>query len=90
MREPKTVLQLCHWDSGSVTFVSWTNRSTLSHRMAVKTLGPRPNGRHFADDIFKCILLNGNAWFSIKISLRYVPCGPTDNKRALVQIVAWY
>ena len=30
------------------------------------------NGRHFPDDIFKCISLNENVWISIKISLKFV------------------
>ena len=37
------------------------------------TLGPRQNGRHFPDDIFKCIFLNENVRVSIKISLKIVP-----------------
>ena len=55
----------------------------------VNTLGPRQNGRHFADDTFKYILLNENVCFSNTISLKYVPWGVIDNKPALVQIMAW-
>ena len=55
----------------------------------LNTLRPRQNGRHFADDIFKCIFLNENAWISIKISLKFVPQGPINNIPALVQIMAW-
>ena len=55
----------------------------------VNTLRPRQNGRHFPDDIFKCIFLNENVWISIKSSLKFVPKGPIDNIPALVQIVAW-
>ena len=55
----------------------------------VNTLGPRQNGRHFADDIFKCIFLNENVWISIKISLQFVPLGPIVDIPALVQIMAW-
>ena len=29
-------------------------------KIVVNTLRPRQNGRHIADDIFKCILLNEN------------------------------
>ena len=47
------------------------------------------NGRHFADDIFKRIFLNGNVGISIKISLKFVPKGPINNKSALVQVMAW-
>ena len=42
-----------------------------------------------ADDIFKCIFLNDNDRISIKISLKFVPKGPIDNKSALAQVMAW-
>ena len=53
------------------------------------TLRPRQNGRHFADDISKCIFLNENVWIPVKISLRFVPKGPVNNISALVYIMAW-
>ena len=53
------------------------------------TLRPKQNGRHFANAIFKCILLNENVWIPIKISLKFVPQGPINNIPALVQIMAW-
>ena len=52
------------------------------------TLVPEQNGRHFTDDIFKCIFLNENVWISIKISLKFVPKDPIDHIQALVQIMA--
>ena len=55
----------------------------------LNTLRPRQNGRHFADDIYKCIFLNEHVWISIKISLKFVPKGPINNIPALVQIMAW-
>ena len=55
----------------------------------VNTLRPRHNGRHFADDIFKCILLNENVWITINNSLKFVPSGPINNIAALFQIMAW-
>ena len=55
----------------------------------VNTLRPRHNGRHFEDDIFKCIFLNENVWIPIKISLKFVPKGPINYTPALVQIMAW-
>ena len=57
--------------------------------VTINTLRPRQNGRHFPDDIFKCILLNENVWFPIKFSLMFVPKGPINNIPALVQIMAW-
>ena len=53
------------------------------------TLRPRQDGRHFADDIFKCVFLNENISISINISLKFVPKGPINNIPALVQIMAW-
>ena len=53
------------------------------------TLRPRQNGRRFADDVFKCIFLNENAWILLKISLKFVPKVPINNMPALVQILAW-
>ena len=47
---------------------------------------PRQDDRHFADDIFKCIVLNEDIWISIKISMKFVPRGQINNIPALVQI----
>ena len=54
-----------------------------------KSLRPRQNRRHFADDIFKCICLNENEWISLKISLKFVLKIRINNIPALVQIMAW-
>ena len=56
---------------------------------AVYSLRPRPNRRHFADDIFKCIFENENEWISPRISLKVVPMVRINNIPALVQIMAW-
>ena len=45
--------------------------------------------RHFAGDIFKCILLNKNLWISFMISLKSVPEAPSNNIPTLVQIMVW-
>ena len=37
-----------------------------------------------ADDNLKCILLNENDRIPIRISLKFVPRSPIDNKSALV------
>ena len=55
----------------------------------LNTLRPRQNGRYFADDIFKCIFLNENAWILLKISLKFVRKVWINNIPALVQIMAW-
>ena len=54
----------------------------------LNTLKPRQDGRHFPDDIFKCIFLNENVWISMKIPLKFVPKGPINNI-PLFQIMAW-
>ena len=43
-----------------------------------------------ADDNFKCIFLNENDRIPIRISLKFVPRSPIDNKSALVQVMAWH
>ena len=55
----------------------------------INTLRPRQNVRHFPDDIFKCIFMNGNIWIAIKILLKIVSKVPINNIPALVQIMAW-
>ena len=54
------------------------------NRQAFNTLRPRQDGRHFADDIFRCILLNENVWIPNKISLKFVPKGRILNQWWLV------
>ena len=55
----------------------------------LNTLSPKQHGRHFPDNIFKCIFLNEHVKISIKISLKFVPKGPINIIPALVQIMAW-
>ena len=57
--------------------------------MVIQLIEAETNGRHFADDIFKCIFLNENVWIPIKIALKFVPKGPINNIPALVQIMVW-
>ena len=54
----------------------------------LNTLGPRKDGRHFPNDVFKCIFLNEKVKISINISLKFVPKGPVNNISALV-LMAW-
>ena len=61
----------------------------LLTQIDLNTLRLRQNGRHFADDIFKCIFLNENDWILIKIALKFVPHGLINNIQALIQIMAW-
>ena len=46
---------------GLVTWGAWQQARGLLVCKKINTLRPRQNGRHFPDDIFKCIFLNENA-----------------------------
>ena len=51
----------------------------------VNSSSPGQNGCHFTlYAIFRCIFVNENVCILIKISLKFVPKGPVDNKQALV------
>ena len=41
------------------------------------------------DDIFKYIYSDEKVCFFIKISMKFVPKCPTDNKSALIQVRSW-
>ena len=47
-------------------------------------LPPGQNGRHFADDIFRCIFMNEKFCILIKMSLKFVPKGPVDINPVLI------
>ena len=68
--------------------LSGASKSAMMSWITINTLRPRQNGRHFPDDILKCIFLNKNVWILIKISLKFVPKVPIYNIPALVQIMA--
>ena len=85
------------WSAWSVRvlYIKYANSSlefyaVVRRHSIVNTLRPKQNGRHFPDDIFKCIFFYENVWISIKISLKFVPGGPNNNFPALVLIMAWH
>ena len=57
---------------------------------SLNTLRPRQNGRHYPDDIFKCIFMNEKFCILIRILLKFVPKGLIDNKSELIQEMAWH
>ena len=61
----------------------------LIYPLYINSFLPGQNGRHFVDHIFRCICVNEKFCILIKISLKFVPKGPIDNKPALVKIMAW-
>ena len=50
---------------------------------------PGQIGRHFTDDIFRCIFVNEKFCILINISLKFIPKGQRKNIPGLVQIMAW-
>ena len=50
----------------------------------VNSSPPGQNGRHFADDIFRCIFVNEKFCIFIEISLKFIPKDSIINKPALV------
>ena len=62
---------------------------TISPRNPSQHIGPRQNGLHFPDDIFKFVFLDENVWISLKISLKFVTMERINNIPALVEIMAW-
>ena len=50
---------------------------------------PGQNGRHFADDIFKCNFVNEKFCISIRISLKFVHKDPISHNQAFVWVMAW-
>ena len=79
---------------GVITYPCWVWIESMlvkwsQSQVSLNTLRPRQNGRHFADDIFRCIFLNEDVWIALKISLKFVPRVRINNIPALVQIMAW-
>ena len=68
---------------------NWRPNHVSGSGLLVNSLRPRPNRRHFADDIFKCIFQNENECISPRISLKFVLKVRINNTPALVQIMAW-
>ena len=89
--------KMVQYNTMLLTALRWVRKKTWSRIWTHKwypishiiTLKPRQNGRHFPDDIFKCIFLNENVWISIQIPVKFVPHGPINNMQALFQIMAW-
>ena len=70
--------------------LSLSGSSILGGPALNQSQSPGQNSRQFlADDIFECIFFNDNDRIPIQISLKFVPRSPTDNKPALVQVMAW-
>ena len=102
-RQKKTKVRA--WMSDYSPLFMWCNHSSMPYSQCdlahlcyftdvlhgeFNTLRPRQNGRHFPDNIFKCIFFNENLWILLKISLKFVPEVRINNIPSLVQImIVW-
>ena len=81
------------WLGARLWYFHYNEDAPASHQHSpikwLNTLRLRQNGRHFADDPFKCIFLNENVWISLRISLKFVPRVRINNIPPLVPIMAW-
>ena len=72
-----------------IGWVEFGMRMSISASCFINISRPRQNGRHFPNDLFKCIFMNEKFCILIKISLKFVHKGPINNILALVRIMAW-
>ena len=83
------VFMIVGWLSLVSQIVELSGHYVMQSWASLNTMRPRQNGRHFAGDIFKCILLKGNVWLSFKISLKFVPKFWINTFPAWIQTMAW-
>ena len=65
----------------------YCSNSLLPLRSDLNILRPRPNEPHFADNTFRCILLNDNEFILLQISLKFIPKVRINNIPALIEII---
>ena len=71
-----------------VTLLDRLMSFTMANKFtSVNSSPPGQNSPHFPDDISRCLFGEWKILYFIKISLKFVPKGPIDNKPALVQIM---
>ena len=72
-----------HQSQDADQFLNTTATNHHQHPLPDKNVDTsrlRQNDQHFPDDVSNCIFLNENVWISIRISLKFVPKVPIDNK----------
>ena len=74
-----------------VTLLDRVMSFTMANKFrSVNSSPPGQYGRHFPNDISRCLLMNEKFCILIKVSPKFVPKCPIDNNPALVQIMAWH
>ena len=67
-----------------ISCMHWSLFLTTPWRVVFNSIPPVQNGRHFPDDIFRCIFVNEKFCILIKMSLKFVPKGPIHTKPSWV------
>ena len=78
---------ISRWLGANLKSAQHKTKHTLTHCFLCHILNSSPpgqNGRHLADNLFRCIFVNEKFCILIKISLKFVPKHPIDNNPALV------
>ena len=75
--------RLANWASWRSNLIKSLSALLIFYIKHIQHTEAEENGRHFADDTFRCI------WVSNKASLKYVTYGRIDKMSAQVQIMAW-
>ena len=78
---------MIHTEAVDAGVIYWTNPWVA---LVLNTSPPGQNGRRFADDMLRRILVNGKFCILIEISQKSVPYSLIDNDPALVEIMAWH
>ena len=98
---PLTSTEVCcqgtNWQSIRITlnddnfmqFVVNLVNGSLDGRQTFNSSSLWQNGRHFAEDIFRCIFVNGKFCILIRISLKFGHKGTIDKNPAPVQTMPW-
>ena len=78
------------WESGKLEMLSWSFSYTVRAKQVDCLHLPLDKMAVISHpDVFRCIFMKEKFCILIWISLNFVPRGPTDNKPALVQVMAW-
>ena len=86
-RESKFTPRVFLWGIDNKQRIANCNVLCVHSVWPINSSTPWQSGRHFADDIFRCIFLNEKFCILIKISLKFVSKVPIDNISALVKII---
>ena len=76
--------QTISWTSDNLIHSSMHDIEYITRFHCVNSSSPGQNGRHFPDDIFKCVFMNEKFCILIQISLKFVTKDPIKNIPAYI------